>query len=209
MRTFDMIALLTLFSFALFKTENMPEALNNWFLKSVSLVLLLIAFTTLFIIVAQYQVIKKLVESILSKFLKGNLMEKVSTVLNAGHHYTRSYGNRDTLLIVGTMSLVHWLLRYLLGFFVVRTLGIHIGLWEMFLISSLLMFSVLIPIQGLGDFGVFEAKWTVLFILFGISKKAAIISGLAFHIVLLSITVLFGIYGLFEMSAIYKNEPSE
>lgn len=206
MRAFDMIAVLIFFSLALFKTENLPEVLSNWFLKSISFILFIISFTMLFLIIAQYQAIKKLIESMLAKFLKGSLMEKISTILSAGHHYTRNYGNSYTLLWVGTMSLLYWLLRYLLGFFVVRTLGISIGIWDMFLIESLLMFSVLIPIQGLADLGVFEAKWTLLFILFGVSKEAAITSGLTFHIVIFSATVFFGIYGLLQMPTIYKRE---
>jgi uncharacterized membrane protein YbhN (UPF0104 family) len=205
MRTFDMIALLILFSFALFNTENLPDPLHNQFLKGASLILLLVSLTILFLIMAQYHALKKLVESFLLKFLKGSVREKISTALTTGYHYTKNYGNRYTLLFVGTLSLLYWLLRYLLGFFLVRTLGISIGIWEMFLISSLLMFSVLIPIQGIGDLGVFEAKWTFLFMLFGVGKEVAITSGLAFHMVLFSITVLFGIYGLFQMSTRYKS----
>jgi len=202
MRAFDMIAIVLLFALALFKTENLPEVLNNWFLKSISFILLIIFFTMLFLVIAQYQAIKKLIESILAKFLKESLMEKIRSVLSAGHHYTKNYGNSYTLLWVGTMSLLYWILRYLLGFFAVRTLGIGIGIWDMFLIEGLLFFSVLIPIQGLADLGVFEAKWTVLCILCGVSKEAAITSGLTFHIILLAMTVLFGIYGLLQMSTI-------
>lgn len=202
MRVLDMIAIVILFFLALFKTENLPEVFNSWSLKSISFILLLIFFTMLFLIIAQYQAIKKLIESILAKFIKGSLMEKISTTLSAGHHYTRNYGNSYILLWVGTMSLLYWIMRYLLGFFIVRTLGIGIGIWDMFLIESLLFFSVLIPIQGIADLGVFEAKWTVLLILLGVSKEAAITSGLTFHIILLAMTVLFGIYGLLQMSTI-------
>ena len=205
MRTFDMIALLILFSLALLNTENLPDPLHNQFLKGASLILLLVALTILFLIIAQYHALKKLVESVLLKFLKGSVREKISTALTAGYHYTKNYGNRHTLFFMGILSLLYWSLRYLLGFFLVRTLGISIGIWEMFLISSLLMFSVLIPIQGIGDLGVFEAKWTILFMLFGVRKEVAITSGLAFHMVLFSITVVFGIYGLVQMSTRYKS----
>jgi hypothetical protein len=204
MRTLDMIALLILFFLALFNIEALPNPLHTRYLKGASLGLLLVSLIMLFLIVARYDALKTIIESSLLKLFKGRVKEKISAALAAGYDYTKNYGNRRTLLVVGSLSGLYWFLRYVLGYFIIRTMGISIGIWEMFLISSLLMFSVLIPVQGIGDLGVFEAKWTLLFMLFGVSKETAITSGLTFHILLFSVNILFGVFGLFQMSAYYK-----
>ncbi|MBU1975623.1 MAG: flippase-like domain-containing protein [Nanoarchaeota archaeon] len=61
-----------------------------------------------------------------------------------------------------------------------------------------------LPIQGMAGFGTYEGFWTLGFVVMGMTKAAAIISGLNAHIILLAMTILIGLIGLIFISKTKK-----
>jgi uncharacterized protein (TIRG00374 family) len=92
-------------------------------------------------------------------------------------------------------SLFIWSVRFILFYLITISLGIVIGFWVCIIGLILPILSAFLPIQGFGGFGTIEGTWVVSFMLLGIAKEAAILSGFAFHIVFLIFTILAGLFG--------------
>ena len=67
--------------------------------------------------------------------------------------------------------------------------------------TSLFRLASNLPVYGVGGFGTVELTWTVAFVLLGMSKEAAIVSGFSTHIITLGFAVLLGAIGSFSFGA--------
>lgn len=56
--------------------------------------------------------------------------------------------------------------------------------------------SPVLPIQGIGGFGIYEGGWTAGFIFVGLSKAVAISTGFGCHSIILSFSLLLGLCGI-------------
>ena len=97
------------------------------------------------------------------------------------------------LLNVFILSLMYWSLRYTLGYVILYFLGIHLNIFNIFFITSIIMLINIIPIQTIAGFGIHEASWTYFLILFGINKELSLTLALVFHIIILIPVLIAGL----------------
>jgi uncharacterized membrane protein YbhN (UPF0104 family) len=63
------------------------------------------------------------------------------------------------------------------------------------LASTFSLLTTILPFQGIGGFGTMEGGWTIGFMLFGMSKDLAIISGFGVHIITIFYFLVLGVIG--------------
>ena len=87
-------------------------------------------------------------------------------------------------------------LRFGTQWYLVRSMGIVIGIWEL---SFALLFGVLfslIPIHGPAGFGTVEGPWVlILSVILNVPREDAIASGFALHIIIIIYCVAVGVLG--------------
>jgi uncharacterized membrane protein YbhN (UPF0104 family) len=80
--------------------------------------------------------------------------------------------------------------------YLVRAMGIGIGIWQ---VSFALLFGVLfslLPIHGPAGFGTVEGPWVLTLSVLGVSLEDAITSGIGLHIIIIMYCVILGISGI-------------
>jgi len=100
---------------------------------------------------------------------------------------------KKEIFFVSLWSLFYWFLRFNLGIYLLNVVGINIGYFEIFFISTLMMIISLIPIQTFAGFGIFEGGWIGALVLFGVSKDGLLDKVTAVHILSLINVIIFGI----------------
>ncbi|MFH1072205.1 MAG: lysylphosphatidylglycerol synthase transmembrane domain-containing protein [Nanoarchaeota archaeon] len=93
------------------------------------------------------------------------------------------------------LSLITWFLGVInLQIFLV-SMGIAFPFTKTLLAITFQVLLSNLPIQGLAGFGTYEGFWALGFVLLGMDKSTAIISGLNSHLLLLLMTIILGIFG--------------
>jgi uncharacterized protein (TIRG00374 family) len=173
------IFILMLISFVLLILKNV-EAIND---KKI-----LAAFVAIFIItlalVLAYGLLSKSVKA------KRNAGFASKALLYANDLI---FKERKYKWIILLNSLIYWSLRFFLGIYLLRAVGINLGIVELLFISTMLMLISLIPIQPFAGFGVFEGSWIWMLVLFGVGKEDLLNKTLAVHFISLINVVAFGI----------------
>ncbi len=85
--------------------------------------------------------------------------------------------------------------RFGTQWYLVRSMGINIGIWEL---SFALLFGVLfslLPIHGPAGFGTVEAPWVLTLSILGVQRGDAITSGFGLHIIIIVYCAILGIFG--------------
>jgi uncharacterized membrane protein YbhN (UPF0104 family) len=85
--------------------------------------------------------------------------------------------------------------RFGTQWYLVRSMGIAIGIWKL---SFALLFGVLfslVPVHGPAGFGTVEAPWVVALLVLNVPKEDAITSGFGLHIIIIMYCIVLGIYG--------------
>jgi uncharacterized membrane protein YbhN (UPF0104 family) len=86
----------------------------------------------------------------------------------------------------------------------VIAMGIHAGLSAIVFACTFAFMTAILPVQGIGNFGTFEAGWTVGFLSIGIPVELAVSTGFSYHI----INVIFnGILGLAGIILLHSKTP--
>lgn len=104
-----------------------------------------------------------------------------------------SFDTRLLGIIVCSVLIISF--RFGTQWYLVRSMGIAIGIWKL---SFALLFGVLfslIPIHGPAGFGTVEAPWVAALLLLNIPLKDAITSGFGLHIIIILYCVILGLYG--------------
>ncbi len=104
-----------------------------------------------------------------------------------------SFDKRLLGIIVCSILIISF--RFGTQWYLVRSMGIAIGIWKL---SFALLFGVLfslIPIHGPAGFGTVEAPWVAALLLLNIPRKDAITSGFGLHIIIILYCVILGLYG--------------
>jgi uncharacterized protein (TIRG00374 family) len=99
------------------------------------------------------------------------------------------------LLGIAACSILIITLRFATQWYLVRSMGIAIGIWEL---SFALLFGVLfslIPIHGPAGFGTVEAPWVASLLILNVPREDAIISGFGLHIIIIMYCIILGIFG--------------
>jgi len=96
---------------------------------------------------------------------------------------------------VAITSLSIWAGMYLVGFILMRDLNVNLNIATCFTGQSLTLVTTILPIQGVAGFGSFEGAWAGAFILLGIPKAIAILSGVIIHLILFIYHAILGVAG--------------
>lgn len=160
------------------------------------LVVLVVLVTTLAVLRSSDRAVpqlQRLSDRVLSKgpqFAKRGA-DKIIEGLNA----VRTIKSSANLVKVVATSVGIWGCMYLVGFILMRDLGVSIDVATCFTGQSLTLVTTILPIQGIGGFGSFEGAWAAVFILLGISEAMAISSGLIIHLILFVYQGILGLAG--------------
>ncbi len=113
--------------------------------------------------------------------------------------------SKRKLSSVALLSIFYWFLRFNLGIYLFYSVGVDIGYFEMFFISTLMMILSLIPIQTFASFGVFEGGWVGALILFGVSKNDILNKVIAVHFLSLLNVIVFGVISWVILHTLIQN----
>jgi hypothetical protein len=94
------------------------------------------------------------------------------------------------------LSLGVWGCMYAFTALIVISMDIHAGLFAIFFACTFAFMTAILPVQGIGNFGTFEAGWTVGFLSIGISPELAVSTGFSFHIINVMFTGILGLAGI-------------
>ena len=103
------------------------------------------------------------------------------------------------LLGVVACSIMIIAFRFGTLWYLVRSMGIVIGIWKL---SFALLFGVLfslVPIHGPAGLGTVEAPWVASLVILDVSQKDAITSGFGLHIIIILYCVILGLYGILDL----------
>jgi len=99
------------------------------------------------------------------------------------------------LLTIIVFSILIMVLRFSTQWYIVRSMGLFINIWQFtFAILFGVLFS-LVPIHGPAGFGTVEAPWVLALVYLNVPEKDAITSGFSLHIVVLLFCVIIGLFG--------------
>jgi glycosyltransferase 2 family protein len=90
---------------------------------------------------------------------------------------------RQAYLPVILTSFASWIMTFLMFYALLRGFGTSISPAKAVFGSAVAIFSNVIPISALGNWGIMEAGWTAGFLMVGLSKAEAITTGFGVHIV--------------------------
>lgn len=208
-RVFDGIALASLFILSVsLLGETVPPLISNIFV----FISLLLGMGILFLIVILHYgnldevKFKKTLHNFLNKthIEKFNsvkwLLKKVSELLK-GFQDIQVKKKVSGLLFY---SFGIWIFGYLVYVILMEAMGIHLSIWAVFTGATFVVFSSLLPIQGLAGFGTTEGVWALVFFALGVPKELAITSGFSFHIIRLIYSTILGFFSLLLIK--FQNE---
>ncbi len=110
---------------------------------------------------------------------------------------TKAFINWKTNLNTALLLLFDRFLVYLIMFLLFIGFGIKINFGIFIIASSLSILTNVLPINGVGNFGTFEAGWTFGFILAGYNRNLSLVSGFGINIIYFIFTVVVLIIGFF------------
>lgn len=184
-RIMDLTGILFLFSFSLF------FYFDTFNLKLVSLILLL---SSSFLLFMSFIFINKLL--IISKFeSKYKFLMKIKIFILSILTESTRYSQLEKIKIV-IISLTINLLMFIFGYLLLKSFGVNLSIWAIFVGGTLAFLITLIPIQGLFNFGTLETAWTISYIYVGLTKEQAILTGFSYHIINILFTIIMFIIGI-------------
>ena len=99
-----------------------------------------------------------------------------------------------TKVVVSSLGI--WGGMYSVGFILMRDLNVNLDIATSFTGQSLTLVTTILPIQGIGGFGSFEGAWAGAFLLLGVPKATAILSGIIIHLILFIYQAILGSVGV-------------
>ena len=103
------------------------------------------------------------------------------------------------LLVIVICSILIIVFRFATQWYLIKSMDVGIGLWEM---SFALLFGVLfslVPIHGPAGLGTVEAPWVMALLILNIPRNDAITSGFGLHIIIIIYCIIMGLYGIISM----------
>lgn len=172
------------------RAEMFGQTVRDNFLLLVTVAILLAGGITTLILLKRRSVPGSRVSKIqrLSSSVKAKFLEVWRELVNV------SFDIRLLGIIVLSVLIVAF--RFGTQWYLVQSMGINIGIWEL---SFALLFGVLfslIPIHGPAGFGTVEGPWVLTLSILNVPREDAITSGFGLHIIIIMYCTILGIYGL-------------
>lgn len=108
------------------------------------------------------------------------------------------------LLAIILSSILIITLRFSTQWYLVRSMGLSINIWQF---SFAILFGVLfslVPIHGPAGFGTVEAPWVLALVYLNVPEKDAITSGFSLHIIIILFCSILGLFGAIGLKKIRR-----
>ena len=192
-RIFDFIIMLLMFLTSIFLLKDLPSIFYNLFW--IVLVILLVSVTSIFILKKLDDLFPNVLIRLLNKLMPNKHKEKASIFLKSFLFSLKNTINRKNFIQVLTITITIWIMAYMAVYSILLSIGIDIGLAKVIIGSTFLVITTLLPIQGLAGLGSAEGFWTLGYVLLGVSKDIAIISGFTVHLTQIIYFLILGAIG--------------
>lgn len=193
-RVFDFIAIAVIFLISFnFLSDNyliVPQ-----FIKTLMLIVILIAIISLVFICS-----KKIIDYV--KFtsfcvvVPEVLIDFLTNRLNTIAKKFDMIANTKHITNAALLSTMVWFTSFMMGYLLIINMGIQLDIWAILVGFTFSVLISILPIHGIGGFGTMEGGWAVIFIALGAEKEIAILTGFAYHIIIIIFTILLGICGM-------------
>ncbi|MDG6249463.1 lysylphosphatidylglycerol synthase transmembrane domain-containing protein [Methanocalculus sp.] len=196
-RIFDLLAVIVFFVSSLLLIDMLPDEIIN-----TALIAAVIFFTLSISVVFFFYLPWRIKSTEKDPRYKSHYPEnpfllkisgKISEILN--YILEIRQGNKKNILYVAIISIFIWFFLYLFYFFSACAMHIDTGFLPTIFAASFVVFTMILPIQGMAGFGTVEGGWAFGFILIGISEITAISSAFGFHAITLLFTIIAGSFG--------------
>lgn len=112
--------------------------------------------------------------------------------------------DKRTLLSISGYSFLIWLSIFSVNYLLLTAFGVPLSFASILLVSTLIIFLGMLPLQLVGGVGIRETTWVLLVSSLGVSQNTAIVSGFGTHIVTTLSLFFFGVYGLWRLRKALK-----
>jgi len=123
----------------------------------------------------------------------GLILQKGQELINS-FHLLRS---PKTYLAAFSLSMLQWYIMFSMHYLLLHSMGIPLPWLKVGVGSTFTFLSNVLPINTFGSFGVYEAGWTLGYLMVGLDRQTAISSGFVMHLFFLLTAVIYGLTGLF------------
>lgn len=198
-RIFDFIALTILYFTAILTVKNVPSIIKDAFW------IIALFMVILFFILGMILFRGRSFVTMINKTMKLIHIEKnrVSIYfLEKGFETAESLERIKVKSIIGLMiafSILIWGFNYSMGYLILVGMNISLSIQVIVLGMTFTLLSTTLPINGISGFGTNEAFWTLTFVPLGMSLQMAIISGFAYHLILIVNFMILGFIGYFYL----------
>ena len=107
--------------------------------------------------------------------------------------------NEYSLITIFLQSLGIWGCMYAFIALMVISMDVHAGLFAIFFACTFAFMTAILPVQGIGNFGTFEAGWTVGFLSIGVPPELAVSTGFGIHIISVLFSGILGFTGIIRL----------
>ena len=195
-RMFDFIAISLLFLLSAMSIKNLPDMIYNvvWGIAVLLIVVVLLLIGLLYFGKSWLVRVKKIVDTFgIRHFRSTQYLLRKMEEMESSFKYAKP---TRIIVMAGILSVFISLLVYLVTFVLVNAMGLNLPIQHVIIGSTISMFTILLPIQGVGGFGTIEGGWAVGYMAIGIPKQIAIASGFGVHIISFIYTLIMGILGI-------------
>lgn len=197
-RIFDLMVICLIFLVSATLAQAIPASMTSAIYSISLIVLIALVFLVSLVALVRFSDrfasrLKLLMEKPLSR---GPLVaRKGAAKVTEGFAAMKVINSPANLLKVAASSLGIWAGMYLAGFILMTDLNVNLDIATCFTGQSLTFVTTILPIQGVGGFGSFEGAWAGVFILLGVPKAVAILSGVIIHLILFIYNAILGLVG--------------
>ena len=99
--------------------------------------------------------------------------------------------------MLGLLTICIWAMTYGSTYMIVKSVGLQITIFDIFLITTIMIPIRLTPVQGLGNFGTHELGWGSILLLVGYSQQDTLMFAVNAHLLLFVYVFFLGGYAFF------------
>lgn len=192
-RVFDMIAISLLFFSCVMFARDPPELITGamWAIALFTVLLLALLVT-----ISRSNIITHVLRNT-AVFMNLDRSSAFDILLEKIENITKIFAcmNWNNFILCILVSIASWLTSYTVIYLLVGAMGVELPFGTALLASTFSLLTTILPIQGFGGFGTIEGGWTIGFMLFGVSKDLAIITGFSIHIITILYYLILGAIG--------------
>lgn len=194
-RLLDIITISLLFFISTILISNNPETLFRT-LQVIGFLLFVLVLILILLMYYGNRFISML--RIISLHLKIGKINIVNYVFRQMDEIVKSLNciSRNQFVWSAFLSILIWIILYIVNYILVIAMGIDISLDKYFLATTIFFMTPIIPVQGIGGFGTLEGGWTIGFMAAGIPKEIAISTGFLAHIIAIFYSLILFLIGI-------------